>query len=92
MDPGVALPELEPVPERKRDIPSGGIEGSFMELGSWLLKAGEPEEPSGVMVAEMLDTLGSALCLLRSSRRCDTSSPSNGWEYLEFFCWLSAFA
>ena len=28
MEPGVALPELDPVPVRNRDIPSTGIEGS----------------------------------------------------------------
>jgi hypothetical protein len=81
---GVALPELEPVPLRNREMPSAGIEGSLAKLGSWLwLKAGEPVEPLGVMVANTLDIFASGRDLLRSRRRWDTSSPSNGCEYLD---------
>lgn len=88
-EPGVALPEFEPVPDRKRDIPSAGIEGSLLkDVESWpFLKTGEAE-PLGVMVAETVDIFGSALCVLRLSRRCVTLCAFGGWEYREPFWWL----
>ena len=80
-EPGVALPELEPVPLRKRDMPSAGMLGSWLRVESWLwLKAGEPVEPFGVMVAETEDIFGAALCVLRLRRRWVTSSAFGGWE------------
>lgn len=90
MEPDVALPVVEPVLPRKRDIPSAGMEGSaaMLELWEWL-KAGEPLEPFGVMVAEMVDSLASALWWLRLRRRFDTSSPSRSREYLEPFLLFS---
>lgn len=33
-EPGVALPEFEAVPERKREMPSAGMEGSLEKFGS----------------------------------------------------------
>lgn len=81
MEPGVSLPEPEFVPLMNRDMPSEGMDGSGA------LKTGEPVEVLGVIVAEMLDIFASGLCLLRSSRRCDTSSPSRACEYLDGF-WL----
>ena len=50
------------MPLRKRDIPSAGIESLLPNVESWLwMKAGEPLDPFGVTVAEMLDVLGAAL-------------------------------
>lgn len=62
IDPGVTLPDFEPAPPRKRDMPSEGIESLPPNVDSRLLvKAGEPLEPLGVMVAEMFEVLGAAL-------------------------------
>lgn len=61
-EPGVALPDEEPVGLRKREIPSAGMLGSLMRAESWLcLNAGDPLEPDGVILADTVDICGATL-------------------------------
>ena len=51
-------------------MPSGGMESLLPNGEFWLWeKAGEPPEPFGVIVADMLDVLGAALWVPRFRRR-----------------------
>ena len=62
-EPGVPLPDEEPVGLRKRETPSAGMLGSLANVLSLLCtNAGDPLEPEGVIVADTDDICGAALC------------------------------
>jgi len=52
---GVALPELEAVLGRKRDIPSAGMDCSLKRVDP---RPGEPTLTGGVILADMFELLG----------------------------------
>lgn len=56
---GVALPEEDPVAFKNLEMPSAGMLGSLKGVSP--INAGDPPDPDGVIVANMLDVFGAAL-------------------------------
>lgn len=56
----MALPEEDPVAFKNLEMPSAGMLGSLKGVSPWL-NAGDPFDPDGVIVADMLDVFGAAL-------------------------------
>lgn len=59
----MALPEEDPVAFKNLEMPSAGMLGSLKGVSppTWWLNAGDPFDPDGVIVADMLDVFGAAL-------------------------------
>ena len=60
---GVALPDEDPVACKNLETPSAGMLGSLKGVSPspWWLNAGDPFDPDGVIVADMLDVCGATL-------------------------------
>lgn len=60
----MALPDEDPVAFKNLEMPSAGMLGSLLKGVSpptWWLNAGDPLDPDGVIVADMLDVFGATL-------------------------------